>query len=305
MKNSKIIKLDESVDLWLSYSWGNTKQGICGHLFEVIEYYFILKNHFKTKILINEIIPQEDIRILLESKYNFDTIEIEDILNNIVFNDNPIILKGKNILIVDGNFKTLKSKFLYFNKILMFPCSDLTYYNMNNVYPLQDNRIYKKHINSYNYIKKILFKRFKPINSNNTDLMMYITKNVRELSVDELNNISSKYKHYNSKISLVTNVDYKKEQIENFNLLKMPVENLMNRFGTYIYTPIKRKKDCSPRFIAECKFYKKNVIFHNIDYLEEDLGLKWRIHDIENNFESLFLKENDEIINLINTIIKG
>jgi hypothetical protein len=134
---------------------------------------------------------------------------------------------------------------------------------------------------------------------------MYITKNVRELSVDELNNISSKYKHYNSKISLVTNIDYKKEQIENFNLLKMPVENLMNRFGTYIYTPIKRKKDCSPRFIAECKFYKKNVIFHNIDYLEEDLGLKWRIHDIENNFESLFLKENDEIINLINTIIKG
>ena len=296
MKNPKIIKLDESVDLWLSYSWGNTKQGICGHLFEVIEYYYILKNHFKTKILINEIIPQEDIKILLESKYNFDIVEIEDILNNMVFNDNPTVLKGKNILITDGNFKTLKSKFLYFDKIIMFPCSDLTYYNLNNVYPLQDDRIYKKHINSYNYIKKILFKKFKPLISNNTNLMMYITKNVRELSIDELNDISSKYKHYNSKISLVTNVDYEESELLNINILKMPVENLMNKFGTYIYSPIHRKRDCSPRFLVECKFYGKDAIFHNIDYWEEDLGLKWRVYDIEHNFESLFLDEDDDII---------
>lgn len=296
----KIIKLDETVDLWLSYSWGVFKQGICGHLFECIEYYYILKDHFRVKILINELLPIEEIKQLIESKYDFSDIEINDILNNIEFYDNPSILKGTNILITDGNFKTLKTKFLYFNKIIMFPCSDLTYYNLPNVYPLQDDRIYQKHINYKHYIKKILFSKFKQIQCSNTDLMMYITRNVRELDENELNEIS---KHYNEKISLITNVDYNANNLSGYKILKMPVKDIMTTFGTYIYTYIKRKRDCSPRFIAECKFYNKKVIFHGIDYLEEDLGLKYRIKDIENNFNSLYLNSDDEIIKLIKDII--
>jgi hypothetical protein len=296
----KIVTLDKSVDLWLSYSWGNFKQGICGHLFEVIEYYWILKDHFKTKILINEILEKEKIKILLESKYNFTSDEINDILNNIEFYDNPSIIKGSNILIADGNFKTLKSKYLYFDKILMFPCSDLTYYNLDNVYPIQDDRMYKSHQNGIHYIKKILFSRFKEIENLSQDLMMYITRNVRELETDELKEMSL---CYDKKISLITNVDYKDEDLPEYNILRMPVQDIMSKFGTYIYTPIHRKKDCSPRFVAECEFYNKKVIYHNINYLDEDHGLRLRIQDIENDFKSLFLDENDPIIDIIKGII--
>ena len=91
--------------------------------------------------------------------------------------------------------------------------------------------------------------------------------------------------------------------IEGFSFSIPPVKNLFEKFSTYVYTPVKRKWDCSPRFIAECKYFNKEVIFHNIDYWKEDKGLYWRQWDIENNFDSLFLKEDDEIIQILKNII--
>ena len=82
-----------------------------------------------------------------------------------------------------------------------------------------------------------------------------------------------------------------------------PVDNLFDKFSTYIYTPVPRKWDCSPRFIAECKYYGKEVIYHNIDYWDVDLGLYWRKHDIDNEFDSLFLRDADEIIPILQGLI--
>jgi len=87
---------------------------------------------------------------------------------------------------------------------------------------------------------------------------------------------------------------------------EMPVEDIFTKFGTYIYTPTgeglaRRKFDCSPRFIAECAYYGKKVIYHNIDeeYLSIDTGLKWRRYDIENDFQSLYLDDSDELIDIL------
>jgi hypothetical protein len=94
----------------------------------------------------------------------------------------------------------------------------------------------------------------------------------------------------------------------NVTILTAPVENIFEKFDTYIYTPTgidgsiaQISFDCSPRFIAECKYYNKNVIYHNIDekYLSVDTGLKWRRHDIENSFEKLYLNDSDEIIDIL------
>jgi hypothetical protein len=40
------------------------------------------------------------------------------------------------------------------------------------------------------------------------------------------------------------------------------------------------------------------------EYLSEDLGLKYRLEDIKNDFDSLYLKENDLIIEVIDSIFK-
>jgi hypothetical protein len=55
----KILNLDNNYDLWLSYTWSKNNHGICGHTFEVIDYYYILKKHFKVGILIGEDIDWE------------------------------------------------------------------------------------------------------------------------------------------------------------------------------------------------------------------------------------------------------
>jgi hypothetical protein len=87
----------------------------------------------------------------------------------------------------------------------------------------------------------------------------------------------------------------------------MPVENIFEKFDTYIYTPTKGSFDCSPRFIAECKYYNKNIIYHDIDenYLNVDTGLKFRKYDIDNNFKSLLLNENDEIVSILKKYLNG
>jgi hypothetical protein len=43
------------------------------------------------------------------------------------------------------------------------------------------------------------------------------------------------------------------------NHLQVPVENLMGRFDTYVYT--KENFDPAPRLIQECKYYGKNMIY--------------------------------------------
>lgn len=51
--------------------------------------------------------------------------------------------------------------------------------------------------------------------------------------------------------------------------------------------------DCSPRFIAECRYFNREIKYFNKFW---NLGLKVRKFDIENNFEKLFLTEEDKII---------
>ena len=101
----------------------------------------------------------------------------------------------------------------------------------------------------------------------------------------------------------------KLKDLKNISFPEMPLDNIFEKFDTYIYTPtysVTKKElgcfDCSPRFIAECKFYDKEVIYHDIDgqYLDVDTGLKYRKYDIDNCFESIHLADNDDIINIIN-----
>lgn len=302
---SKMLQLDKSYDLYLSHSWSNNNHGICGHTYEILDYFLFLRHHFKVGILFCD--DDINLEVLLKAandKYDLTTEEINAIKVHARFEDKPLLVKGNNILLVDGGISMLKSVTLLFNKIMMFACGDKTIKDntKDNIFILQDNRVYDKvKTNGIHYIKKINFNKYKQTVKQNNSIMLYGTKNCRLIKNDTLETLLARYKE---PFIVLKNKETEENSTKTrVKYLQLPVEGLFNLFGTYVYTPVPRHFDCSPRFIAECKFYDKNVIYHDIDYLDEDTGLYWRKFDIENNFQSLFLTEDDEIINIIKGII--
>jgi hypothetical protein len=297
MKN--ILRLDNSYDLWLSYSWSTNNHGICGHIFEVFDYYFILKDHFKVGILFSEDIDWNTVKQSIENKYDFTEEEINDLKYNIVFANKPSLVQGKNILFTDGGVINLSKITLLFDNILLFACGnkEIKDNQKENVYILQDDRVYEPvKVNGINYKKRILFDRLKKNNFSEDKILIYATKNCR--NIDNF----SQFLEYGKKVLVIVNDA--KEDADTITFLNPPVKNLFDKFDTFVYTPVPRKWDCSPRFIAECKYYNKNVIYHNIDYWHIDHGLFWRKWDIDNDFDSLFLKPNDEIVDIVKKIIQ-
>ena len=297
---SKIVQLDPSYDLWLSYSWSNNNHGVCGHTFEVIDYYYILKDHFKVGIFLAEDIKWESFECSIRSKYAFTDEEIEDIKRHTVFANRPLLVRGTNILFTDGGVVNNAFNNLIFDNILYFACGNKEIKNNSNpnVWILQDDRVYEPvKLNGINYKKRILFDKLRTIGSSKQAALVYATKNCRNIEDYE------QLLQYSNNILAITNTENKPDPIDGFTFVIPPVDNLFEQFDTFIYTPVPRKWDCSPRFIAECKYYGKHVVFHNIDYWEEDKGLYWRWWDIQNDFDSLYLRSDDAIVNIIRGII--
>lgn len=319
-----LLKLDKTYDLYLSMTWNKrNNHGISGHVYEIIDYFLLLKNKFKVGILICESMDWDVLYKAIITKYNISNEQIEQIKNNTIFQDRPDIVTGNNILFVDGGLsRTLLPAgiILKFNNIFSFKCSnESTHYNLpyKNVTLFQDNRVYNDIDNNIaiNYKKRINFNNLKKIKNIKTNTaLIYATKNCRNICNDYLLDIITSYKFDN--YIIVTNVpeEYgdKFKNFSNVSFPEMPVTNIFEKFDTYIYTPTfldqinsERPFDCSPRFIAECKYYNKDVIYHQIDndYLNIDTGLKYRIYDIDNDFQSLILKNDDEIISLLERYI--
>jgi hypothetical protein len=297
---SKLVILDPKYEIWLSQTWSNNNHGICGHTFEIIDYYYILKDTFKTGILLAENIDWDTLEQAIRSKYCFTDQEIEDIKSNTVFENRPNLVKGSNILFVDGGVINTSSITLLFDNIFYFACGnkEVKDNDKDNVYILQDNRVYdpvKK--NGIDYKKKILFYKLKPIDKSKDAVLLYATKNCRNIDNYE------QFFHYGDNIVAITNIENKPADVEGIKFVTPPLDNIFEQFTTYVYTPVNRKWDCSPRFIAECKWYGKTVVYHNIDYWDIDHGLRVRKWDIDNDFESIFLTYKDTITNILRDII--
>jgi len=297
---SKIIQLDPSYDLWLTYSWSNNNHGICGHTYEVIDYFYILKEYFKVGILLCEDIDWNTFEKSIRSKYDFSEQEINKYKDNITFVNRPSLLKGRNILFTDGGIVNTSNITLLFDNIFYFACGNKEVKNntKDNVWILQDNRVYEPvAVNGIDYKKKILFDKLKPISESSDAYLVYATKNCRNISnyADLLS--------YSNNILAIVNKENTPAPIQGITFVTPPIEDIFEKFSTYIYTPVERKWDCSPRFIAECKYYGKQVIYHNIDYWDTDLGLYWRKWDIDNDFDSLFLNKDDAVVEILRNII--
>ena len=180
------------------------------------------------------------------------------------------------------------------SKIIMFRCST---YRVNeikrpDILVLQDSDMYEPLSNSVHYKKKIYFDYFKPQpkrDGSKKVAMFYLTEICRAISAVNLKKVIRKYK-FDEYIALVNII----RNFEGVTELKIPVVNLWELFDTYIYTKPKDFHDCSPRFVAECEFYGREVIYET-DPLP--LGLQVRLADMKKGIVGL--KENDDILKFI------
>lgn len=285
------LALLNKYDITLTSSW-ETNHGISGHLFEMIEYFYHLRFHkgINACILIAEDISQEEFKQAL-IKYSFNSEELQAFEEHVHYHFHPLVVIANDMIFVDGSLRTLNADLLCKRKIFL-RCSEEEFLDKADLV-LQDYDLYDPLPNSVDYKKKILFEKFSSIKESDNAAMFYSTSNSRMLSYDDLISLTTKYDFY--KYIIITNKEF--ETPSNVELLMSPVPNLWERFNTYIYTDLtaKTKFDCSSRFIAECKFYNKNVIY---DAQRVDKGLAVRRKDLEEGIEKISLKENDDITTL-------
>ena len=271
--------------------------GISGHVFELIEYFYYFRFYHNVNCCIFfpfSSVTEEIFKKCLE-KYTFTKEEIDVYNSNTFFDSDPKIIDSNIHLVVDGNLwspvfkgiiKAKKKIFLMCNNFETLDKADII---------LQDSRIYEDLPNSFHYVKKILFDKFKKVNECKTNTgLIYGTTNCRKVDYDYLEEVDKEYNL--DDYVVLSNEDFSVPR--KFRLLRVPVDDVYSLFKTYIYTDLKGtcKMDCSPRFIAECKYYNRNVKYFNKFW---NLGLKVRKYDIENNFEKLFLTKEDKIIDYL------
>lgn len=289
---ASIVNL-KAYDIVLTTSY-EFKFGVCGHLYEMIDYYWAIKNWTTLNpcILLADGTTIEEFDLAVAQKY--DNVKID----KVVCNPQPKVIIANNLLIVDGSPRLRNAELLVSN-IFLFRCSesDFSYYKGKNVFLLQDNEIYDDRPNDVtiiDYKKKILFTKYKQYKSTvNDTAMFYLTSVCRALTHNELVDAIRKHGFQNNIVLTDDPSMYKLDSV-----YRVPVDNMWNMFSTYIYTRVPRQIDCSSRFILECMHYGKDVIY-DIDY--HDRALEVRKKD---GLNGTSLLPTDAFLELLNEQIK-
>lgn len=286
---------------------------ITGHVFEVFDYYLFLRDRFKVAMLFLGSMSPEKLKTAFETKYIY---KFDDIAKDFIWYSEENLKHGKNIfcfdtetfvLLCDGNIQALESwKIVLLTKklygFLCFQNEQLTRgvgsQLSKSITYLQDSRIYRQTsaFKTIDYVKKLPFKHYRIASRefDNTG-MIYMTFTCRKISPYTV--LDYHWKSGCKKTLLV--VPEKLDQydgLEGIEQVEAPVENFFGKFDTYIYTPVARHFDCSPRLVTECFLQKKKVLI-NLDYV--DLGLQTRVKDCQEDLESLNLKDGDKIVSII------
>lgn len=301
-----MLRIDDSYDVILTYS---PIIEITGHLFECFDYYLYLRQYCKVGILLFNSLSTDKLKIVFESKYSIPFSDVEsDIIDvNQRLGDKSFLVsfgRHTKVLLTDGNIDSLQTNRIHLltNNLYGFLCENNDDYKNikinNKITFLQDYRIYGKNKDfpSINYVKKIPFDFYKNINRvyDNTG-MMYITYVCRKIT----RNVLIDYHNRSKCDKTIIAVPYKIREYEDIPDITQeiaPIENFFERFDTYIYTPVQRKFDCSPRLVTECFLYGKNIML-DLDY--EDIGLMTRYNDCKQNIKNVILSKGDDVISIL------
>ena len=280
-------------DVVITTSW-EFKFGVSGHLFEMVDYYHAIKSytHLTPCILLADGTTKEE--LLSAVDYKYDNLVIENIIEHV----SPKVVIANNILITDGSYR-LRQADIIANNIFLFRCSEKDFTAFTkfkaNTFLLQDFEIYDERYTNINisvidYKKKILFSKYKKFDTLVSDTAMYyLTSLCRELSEEDLLNSIAKHGFKNNII--LTN---DKSLYNLDNVFEVPLRDIWSKFNTYIYTSIPRKIDCSSRFIIECLYYGKEVIY-DINYYDKALEIRKK-----DGLVGTSLNSNDNFLKLLN-----
>ena len=293
-------------ELIIMYTWdinGYYDNKVCGHMYEAIDYYLILKNYFDTKI----IFPSEYDLDKVLAKYNISSETRTELEKSIIQRPKSGIVKttkGKGlVLVTDGNLGNFKG--IIYGIPVQFSCGRLGLIpkDKKEWFLLHDNRLghpeelfENYNVNPAKYIFDYNKKIYPNVNqdaqnnSNNPDdtFLFYLTENCKYQSPEEIKNILKRLNPISTIYIVcdydfnITKLDYDTTKIKFIDIRKNPINLFSLPFTHYIYTPTKRNWDCSSRLIVECKMYKKYIYFtkSTIDNIESNQGLKYRIEDL-------------------------
>lgn len=287
------------------------KHGVSGHLYEMIDYYFITStNGIKSAILLSDGTTIDMFEKAIKDKYDFNPKEVDDILANTIECSYPKIIRANNLCIVDG-FGGFRNGIVYADNLFLFRCSrsDFAVFSghktIKRTFLMQDFKMYKDRfeyldIEVVDYVKKILWQRYKQPSVDKTNTaMLYLTTNCRALPVKDVQRTMNKHPYENYLIVTDRPEVYQSLQQDNVRIEQAPVKDVLSMFDTYIYTSTPLKSDCSPRFIVECAVFGKEIIYE-IDYF--DPGIQARKDAIESGVEQLMLTESDYFVQLVKSL---
>lgn len=292
-----------------------------GGFFDNFEYYYLVKKKFTNCNVIFRLLTshsKEDVIKILNDKY--ENIE-QKVFDDIVIG--PYYFKSliKNpVLVPDILFCATNSAIYWLlkNGNLLATKFYIGLADYERSHPKQ-NKVYKNSITLaderiFNYTdilwkpyrKKILFDKFKKKEyGGKYDYILNVSLLDRRFSRDFIIDLISRFSGSFSLYTGEKNKDYY-SWVEEEKLAKLiipPVDDFMGLFKTFIYLPYTNGFDATPRLIPECKFYGKDVVYlEDLDYKKS--GGYYRYLDTKENFDSLFLTENDEVIKLIELVLE-
>lgn len=276
------------------------RHGISGHTFELLEYWWYFRQHNVDVAIMCTAHKPEVLTALACERYCFTEAELDD-LANCCYDATAALLASLPVVIwVDGCSKYVPHAAVVAKRQIAFACNNSEEFHSMDIV-LGDTRLYDDTVRGH-YVKKLLFSKFRAFacsDEAHDTAMLYCTIQARKLPQDYIDALPERFPQF-KKFLLVTNDNIQSHDC--IEVVQHPCKDLFTRFGTYIYSPLKigwkdaidRVVDCSPRFPAECTWYKKEIILD----APISRGLQARLYDCE-DLEKIELTKNDNLINLV------
>lgn len=282
-----------------------------GGFYDNFEYYYILRKHFGNGVILKYITShtKEDCMIQLNDKY----VNIEkDIWDGIEFlpHKRGKLFSTEKVDIVFSAISATLIWFVHHKNILvantyMGLCDIPELVEPSPYYKhlklLYDERVFSREGRYMPYRKKILFDKYrtKHFGEGKHEFLINLSLTERRYQREWLESVIDTLKKDGDVATYIDNknTEYYKWLEDKVTIYKPPIKDFMGLFNTFVYIPYTDGHDSTPRLIPECKFYGKGVMMHTDDFRKS--GGFYRYNDTVDNFESLWLKKNDELISII------
>ena len=141
----------------------------------------------------------------------------------------------------------------------------LDFFYPDTVKDLCDREVYPDGVGEH-FEKTINFEIYKPYKEEIEFEYLFLGTNERYYKT-----VEKVIDHYPSSAILVYNSEYINPKRNN---ICVPVDNLLGKFYTYVYT--KDYFDPAPRILQECKFFNKPIIYHRDTKIQDGGSVYWQ-----------------------------